>query len=207
MISASPILDYQLLKAQIEDHVRGLFMSYQRPALVYHNLHHTESVVIRAMEIARVEGLSTDDEFLLFTAAWFHDTGHLFTEPRHHEEASLQIANTYLDSIPGITPLMFAHIERCILATKMPQVPCTAIEQILCDADTYHFGTQDFFVINELVKEEARLRGIDVRKWNEKTLELMRVHTFHTGFGKEVLGKGKAQNMLELHELITQVPE
>ncbi len=42
-----------------------------------------QDVVKRTEEIAGHYYISEDDMLILFTAAWFHDTGHLFTDPQN----------------------------------------------------------------------------------------------------------------------------
>ena len=189
-----------MLLAEVEQYVTQLFVSHQEKALVYHNLGHTKAVVDRCYLIAKHYDLNPEDQFILITAAWFHDTGHLFAEPRRHEEESIQVVSRFLLNIQGVSSAATAHIERCILATKMPQVPCTTLEKILCDADTYHLGTMEFFVSNELVKEEASLFGWDTGNWNMETLRLLQGHTFHTDFCKTRLDAGKAANIAWLEE-------
>ena len=39
----------------------------------------------------------------------------------------------------------------------MPAVPSTLVEQIICDADTYHLGTEDFLHLDKLVWQELEL--------------------------------------------------
>ncbi|HEY6976220.1 MAG TPA: HD domain-containing protein, partial [Chitinophagaceae bacterium] len=76
---------------QTENYVTGLFGKVHNPNLVYHNLNHTETVVQRTKEIAEHYHISERDMIILCTAAWFHDTGHLFTDNAHHEEKSAAV--------------------------------------------------------------------------------------------------------------------
>ena len=62
-------------------------------------------------------------------------------------------------------------IENCILATKMPRNPRNLVEEIICDADTYHFGTKEFKDTNKRMREEYALRQEKISKedWDEDT--------------------------------------
>ncbi len=69
---------------KIENHVEGLFDKMKDPSLIFHNLKHTQTVVDRTKEIAGHYHVSEKEMLILYTAAWFHDTGHLFTAPAKH---------------------------------------------------------------------------------------------------------------------------
>jgi HD superfamily phosphodiesterase len=52
--------------------------------LLYHNIEHTEFVVQKTYEIASNYSFDEKEIFILSAAAWFHDTGQLFGEPKQH---------------------------------------------------------------------------------------------------------------------------
>ena len=49
-------------------------------------------------------------------------------------------------------------IASCIMATKLPRNPKNLLEEIICDADTYHLGTKDFKKTNKQAFEECSLQ-------------------------------------------------
>ena len=75
-----------LLSKQIPVYVSAIFGEHIKPAFIYHNLDHTKHVVERTLEIATYYRLSANERFILLAAAWFHDTGQLFTGPENHEQ-------------------------------------------------------------------------------------------------------------------------
>ena len=79
-----------------EQYVTGLFNDNGKPELAFHNLAHTKNVVQRTKEIAGHYYLSEKDMLAVFVAAWFHDTGYLFTDPRHHEEKSVELMKVFM---------------------------------------------------------------------------------------------------------------
>jgi len=119
-----------------------------------------------------------------------------------HEERSAQLAREFLSSNAGVPESIIVHVEQCIIATKMPQRPCTLTEKILCDADLYHLGTDEFSRIDNLVKQETLLRGNDIENWDASSLELLKNHKFHTAYCQQKLAKGKADNIALLAGLI-----
>jgi hypothetical protein len=95
---------------------------------------------------------------------------------------------------------LIAAIEQCILATKMPRNPTNILQHIICDADTYHFGTEDFKITNKLIKQEYKLRSgeFDKADFNRKAIEMLETHQYYTGYCKDLLSKTKQKNMKKL---------
>jgi len=191
-------MDNKLYK-KIEEYVTGLLEQKQIPALVFHNLGHTQTVVKRAQEIAGHYKVSENDMLILFASAWFHDTGHLFTEPAKHEEKSVEIMKKFMKSLIEEEETINA-IEECIMATKAPRNPKNLLGEIICDADTYHLGTKDFKKSNKEVFEEFKLRlgETDYVEFNEGTIKMLEHHHFYTSYCKELLDKRKMKNLKKL---------
>jgi HD superfamily phosphodiesterase len=196
-------MDYTTIIQRAESFVTGLFEKNQKNALTFHNLEHTRDVVARAKEIASQFDLSEKDQAILYVAAWFHDTGHLFVEPAMHEVKSIEIMKTFLSGlgIDGHDELV-AATEKCILATRMPSNPKTLVEQIVCDADTYHIGTTDFKRTDKQLRKEYIKRKLISPKanWNKRSLEFMEAHKFHTLYCQGLLEDSKQQNMERLRK-------
>ncbi len=76
----------------------------------------------RANEIAAHYELSEKDITVLNIAAWFHDTGHLYTNPIDHEEKSVELMREWLADKGDYTELA-DEIEQVILATKLSTQP------------------------------------------------------------------------------------
>jgi predicted metal-dependent HD superfamily phosphohydrolase len=189
------MLHSEELTNHIAVYVNGLFRRYQKPILLYHNLAHTKDVVARANEIAAKYSLNKSELFIIIVAAWFHDCGHLFGPAAGHEERSALIMRNYF-SEKKIEENILYDIEQCILATKLPYNPKSLLAQIVCDADSYHLGTSEFLITNELVKKEFQLRNNYLpTNWEESTLLLLTNHTFFTTYCKALLEQGKQKNI------------
>ena len=146
------MINYLQLIEKISIHVISLFDQYQANDLMYHNLEHTKTVVKRSSEIAANYHLSDTELFILSAAAWFHDTGQLVGGTKFHEDRSVLIMKKFLEP-RGIAQEIVDKIEGCICATKLPQSPKSLLEEVICDADTYNLGTEDFRKTDKLLKK------------------------------------------------------
>jgi predicted metal-dependent HD superfamily phosphohydrolase len=181
----------------IESKMAGIVTAtYNSPEVVhypYHNLAHTEAVVAHVKEMAAHYGLSAANSFVLSVSAWFHDIGHLYGDMKGHEERGVVIMHDYL---PGFSSDLVEAMNRCILATKLPSHPADLLEEIICDADTYHFGTLVFRTTDALVEKEMMLRtGKVFPDWHKKSLLLLEQHVFFTDYCRELLEQGKQENI------------
>ena len=171
------------INKKAEEYVTALFEKMHNPNLVYHNLEHTKSVVQRTNEIAAHYNLNEKELTILTVAAWFHDIGHLFTDAAKHEEKSVDIMKTFMAENDN-DPQLISEIEGCILSTKPPRHPQNLLQEIICDADTYHFGTKEFKESNKKVFEEHLLRvgPISKKEWNKNTIGLLERHKYFTSY-------------------------
>ena len=186
---------------EIEKIVEELFMVNDKPYLLYHNINHTRNVVKRVQEIAGVYSLNEEELFILQAAAWFHDTGHLFSNMAQHEEMSVQIMRIYLGD--KLEEQMLNNIANCIMVTNIAVKPVSLIEMIICDADTYHFGTTEFHQTDPVVWQEMEKRlGKTIERKVEKSLHLLQIHSFYTHHCQTLLHKGKQENIEWLKQKI-----
>ena len=90
-------------------------------------------------------------------------------------------------------------IEKCILATRAPRNPLDLNAEILCDADTYQFGSKkEFKRTNKLAYDEAcYFSDIKLSKhdFDEKTIKLLSEHKYYTTYCKEILNDVKKDNI------------
>lgn len=186
-------INYAALIKNITKYVTELFNEYHGEDLFYHNLEHTENVAKRTLEIAANYSFSEVELFIISTAAWFHDTGQLTGGQALHEERSVVIMQNFLN-LKGIDNETIEKIKNCICATILLQKPKTLFEAILCDADTYSLGTEDFIKNDTLLKKENGLRKLPINNWDEKTLKLLQGHQYFTSYCRALLNKGKEKN-------------
>jgi len=194
--------DIPALLNGIETYVGTIFENADMRKLLYHNYAHTQSVVMHTKEMADYYALDEETEFALLTAAWFHDTGHLYNAWEEHEEKSVDVAQFYLHD-KGLPDDMMNVVRRCIMATKMPVHPVDLPEEIICDADTYHLGTSAFFHGNEMVWDEIEARlGKRILNRVAKSIQFMEAHQFYTSYCKDLLREGKERNLEKLRSVL-----
>ena len=187
--------DRQIVR-QAEEAVAALYASDSHENLLYHSIEHTKQVVDRANEIAAHYELSERDITGLNIAAWFHDVGHLYTNPLSHEQKSAELMREWLANKGEYTDLG-VEIEKVILATKLSTPPQGLVQEIIKDADTYHFGTAQFKKMDKLMKKEMEMRnqGTMIMDWKRNTLSLLETHHYYTSYCKELLDMGKQKNI------------
>lgn len=199
-------MQYREILDQLHAHVAKLFHTHEDERFIYHNLHHTEQVVENAVKIANHYQLPDRDFFIVVAASWFHDMGYLF-DCSQHEASGARIAVEFLAE-KGIDEETISQVNGCILATKMPQNPAGLLQQIVCDADLYHLGSDSFKEKNKLMRKEAEAfckKEIDKNEWRIKTIALFKAHHYHTDYCQDLLNHKKAQNLAEMEDkLITR---
>ena len=194
-------MDYQLIEKRIEEYVTGLYKQMQSPDLVFHNLDHTRNVVKHALEIAAHYNIKDKEMLVLVAAAWFYDIGYLYAKADEHEEMSSRIMKRFMkDYTEGESIL--DEINAVAMAAKFPGNPKTLLEEILCDADTYHFGTKQFKQTNKKIHEELKLRNgkMDPVKFKKETIQLLKTHVYYTSYCKDLLNEGKQENINRLEK-------
>lgn len=188
---------------QAERHVTDLYESAGQDNLVYHSIDHTKKVVDHANEIAAHYDVSEQDTIVLNIAAWFHDAGHLFENPVTHEEKSVELMRTWLQG-KELYASLADDIAKVILATKIDTQPASLLEQIIKDADTYHFGTKEFKEMDKLMKKEMKQRNLNtiLMDWEKNTLALLQHHQFYTEYCKSHLEQRKQKNIGKLKKQV-----
>jgi predicted metal-dependent HD superfamily phosphohydrolase len=189
----------KMIVRQAEEKVANMYATIPHESLLYHSIEHTRSVVDHANEIAAHYQLSEREVTALNIAAWFHDVGHLFTEPSGHEGKSVEIAKAFLAE-KGDYASLAGEVEQIILATKLSKIPSGLLQEIIKDADTYHLGTEDFKKMDKLMRREMTLRnlGSDDLDWKRNTLALLESHQFFTSYCKDLLEPHKQKNIIRL---------
>jgi len=192
-------MNYTDLSLKVERHVQNYFHSRNNSRLPYHNLEHTLMVVEAASQIADHYEINGGDRFVLVTAAWFHDLGY-FVNADNHEEHSVQLAQEFLHELQ-VEPETITLISHAIPATRIPQHPKTKLQEILCDADLFHFGMDDFWRLSKRLRKEKELREnhpVDKTEWRKQTIETLVNHQYFTDYCQLLLGEGKKENIKQL---------
>jgi predicted metal-dependent HD superfamily phosphohydrolase len=193
-------MDYSTILEQAQHYVRSYFDKHVNEKLFYHNVKHTDRVVDAATQIAQHYQLNDADFFTVTVAAWFHDIGYLTGEPKGHEERGARMARAYLEGT-GVEQAVIEAVCRCIIATQLPQRAVGLMEQIVCDADLYHLGTDDFGDRNKLMRKESEaLQGRKISKdeWRRSTIRFVEEHQYYTDYCRLLLNEKQLENLNKL---------
>jgi predicted metal-dependent HD superfamily phosphohydrolase len=194
----------------VDQYVRELFRDELPAGIKYHNadhtLHSTKGVVAVANNLAKLEDVSELDRELIIAAAYFHDTGYI-REYEKNEPIAARMAGRVLKLI-GYKPDEIEKVQKMILATDPDVEPKTHVEKILCDADLDNLGREDFFQLDEKLREGRGIRGIDVSDdvtWYSDTLEFLKKHQYYTEAQNTLREKGKQKNTRELIKKLERI--
>ena len=182
--------------------VTDLLSNKLSKSIRFHTLLHTQEVVAACEKLADYHQLGEDDRIALTVAAWFHDTGYTIGEAKDHETRSIEIATEFLNTHHASEELK-NKIIGCINATRIPQNPTTTIEQLICDADLFHLGTNDFKEKSRLLREELEEFGekeVSKKDWRKINIRFLEGHHYFTLYGKEKLQPVKEIHIAELKD-------
>ena len=190
-------MEYDLILQKVQAYVSDFIKQHKIVELCFHNDSHTSEVVSAATEIAHYYALNKEDLFIVLCAAYFHDLGYFHGGAKQHESRGAQLARTFLEE-QSIDKHIQDQVVGCIMATRMPQQPTNLLEQILCDADLFHLGGENFETRNKLMRKEAETVGgkkIGKEEWRKQTIALMQQHHYHTDYAREKLNREKDKNL------------
>lgn len=194
-------MDYSQLIKETAIYVANYMGEHDLAKFSFHNNDHTEEVVEAARKMSIYYNLDEHDTAIVTLSAYFHDVGYCVNGKDSHEERSAEIAEKFFAN-KNLGVNMINAIRGCILATKLPQSPKNLLEEIVCDADLFHFGSDRFDARNKLMRQEAKACGYNVNKmdWRKGTLKLMKSHQYHTEYGHKFLDHKKKENMATLKQ-------
>ena len=186
------------------DYVTGLMAERLPATMTFHNMQHTLDVSDAVQLICTEEKLTPVECLVVQMAAVFHDSGYLFTYSGH-EEASMGIAGTYLLQ-ESWTAGMIDEVVSCIAATKMPQNPKNRIQEVICDADMYHFTRKDYPEYAARLKTEwghHLNKHADDLEWDKSNLAVLCSHRYFTKYAQTFWQPLKQQNIQLLQTQMT----
>ena len=174
--------------------------------ITYHNFEHTENVIEKVVYIAKKEGIDDVSLELLKVAALFHDTGFISEHKSlGHEERSCDLARLVLPTF-DFTQQEILEICQLIMATKLPQSPQNKLQEIICDADLYYLGTENYSEFSERLVAELSFvdKQIPQEEWLDIQLNFLKKHSFFTKAAQSELDSKKRRN---LEKVISKVNE
>lgn len=171
----------------------------------YHHVLHTKKVIENAEYIGNKEGISKDEMILLKTAALLHDVGFLKSH-LNHEFLGTEFAQINLPHF-DYSPAEIKAICQMIMSTKLPQNPQNHLSEILCDADLFYLGGNEYEVLSDNLFSELSAYGIlkTPEVWHQRQVDFLNSHQFYTKTAKEELEEKKAANKNRLLQNVTHL--
>lgn len=190
------------IKQKTEQFVTN-YLEKQLPIhFVYHNIQHTKEVVEYCKLICKEQNISKKDSDILEIAAWLHDIGYV-QDPDNHERAGIIIAKEFLTTLI-VDQETIKKVKSYIEATKIPHNPKCDLAEIMCDADTFHFGETRFTSRSMKLKHEWELQRkvfLDLKSFLAGSIMFLETHNYFTAFCTKNLEDGKQKNISYLIEL------
>lgn len=192
-------MNYELLLNESEAFISKYVRKHDNPKLLYHNLFHTQNVLAVANQIAKHSSLKEEELFIVTAAAWFLYVG-WYKDALHPEEASAEMADGFFKNA-GVENEIIESIKKCILSVVPASAPDTLLAGIICDADSFYLGTENFSAYNKLRRKEAELLNhisIDKNQWTRNTIIMLERRQYYTEYCKARLNTTKQQNLDKL---------
>ncbi|KJD31586.1 phosphohydrolase [Tamlana nanhaiensis] len=188
------------LLVDVEQFATTLLSEKLNASFIYHNLTHTTRVIEKAKVLAEACKLNDLETEVLLISCWLHDTGYTKGVSKH-EEASVSIARTFLES-KKYAPEHIETVCKLIIATKLGHEPQTRLEKIIIDADCSHVGSNNYVDISELLRKEWELLCDKIyteSEWVDNGIDfLTKMHQFKTPEATVLWEKGKGKNLAKL---------
>lgn len=192
-----------------EEFVKNFIKDKLSNSYKYHNLNHTLTVVNAVKELIESQGFDDKDKEALLVAAWFHDTGYV-ESTKNHEDKSIEIAKDFL-MLQNCNSEFIAQVVALIDVTKFNHIPKNKLEQVIKDADYYHFSTKEYIETSELLRDEWKLtlyKSFTDLGWLQTNLDMLtNCHHYYSDFALVHWQPKKEKNSVRLTKKIMKMQE
>lgn len=184
-----------------DDFIFQLFKDELPNTFVYHNYTHSKRVYKSINEIIENSQISVKDATILRLAALLHDTGYTVSR-KNHEAEGVKIATKFLES-HNVEKDIIEGVNKCILATKFKDtVPNSKLEEIIRDADSSHFGKEDFEEASEFLRQEfifQKVHNFSAAEWLDENIKVfVEEHKYYTDYALKNWQPIKEENLAKL---------
>lgn len=171
--------------------------------ITYHNVQHTKNVLEAAEYIGKKEHISEREMILLKTAALFHDSGFLQNH-YEHEKRSCNLAREYLPEFE-YSAEDIEEICVLIMATRLPQTPTNNLSKLLCDADLFYLGGDEYEKYSERLFQEFKKNDLikSHTEWDMRQSEFLSAHSYFTGTAIKERESGKEESLKKIQSRLT----
>lgn len=174
--------------------------------LIYHDVDHTIGVEKSAIRLAKLEGLSEEEELILRTAVLYHDAGFIF-QYDNNEQFGVKMARSALPKY-GYSDEQIDQVCEIILSTRNSAHPSTLLEKIMSDSDHDYFGRAEYYHIAKRLREELSNQNIDFteEEWIEFQLGYVdKKHHYYTDSSIGIRLPSKKKRINELKRKLIEI--
>lgn len=194
-----------LEKAELS--VSNLLKDRLSPEYTYHNFAHTQKVVAYTRELTGALQVPEKDALALELAAWFHDVGYVEGAPGHEEKSVLFFTQFALKN--ELDQDLISEVTGLIRATNLSLQPKTPNEEIIRDADCAHFGSVDFALVSEQLRQElcnTGIKSLTSRQWLEgNRVAFTTWHQFYTSYARKNWEPQRQKNLEEVNRKLEKM--
>lgn len=184
---------------KVEAHVEQLFNEGGN-TLLFHNWDYKLNTINRAKELIENVDLDTQEKSIALIAAWFLDTGLLYSYDSPSEK-SASLAREFAEK-EKIEKEKIDQITNLVLLAKKDDSPDTLLERTVKDIANHFPADGDYGSKIELLKEELRAnqnKTLTDKKWRKEAIQHLRTeHVFYTDYALENWNKRKKKNLKRL---------
>lgn len=190
------------------EHVFALFRDAgPEGSLVYHSYDRARELARATRQIARGAGLPDEQTRIALLAAWFHGAGYA-TGTTGNGAESASVARRFLAERGEPTQLAEAVVE-CMRGAE-DGIVASAAQEVLHDALLVPTADKGYVRELRLLRLEQERRGgtpmSDV-EWTERSIRFLDQHPFRTRHAQLEYNRGRAQNLVRLHNLLREQQE
>ena len=98
-------------------------------------------------------------------------------------------------------------IQKLIMATQLSQKPSNILEQIICDADLYCLGGEEYFPVSDSYRRELADygKGYNDQDWYALQVNFLTHHQYFTDAARQLRDEGKQKNLARVKEMLERL--
>lgn len=177
-------------------YVRDYYASHFTEQFYFHHYNRTMNIVRNCDALAVNMDMGKQESKVAHLAAWFLELG--YSRDYHNYQAkSVELAKEYFRT-KELEEDVLERIEECILSTRIPQQPVSAVSQLVCDASMYHLAEKDAVQHADALRAEyeaiAKTQFTD-EEWLNENIKMISNHFYFTTGARDLFQKRKDKTL------------
>jgi Family of unknown function (DUF5706) len=177
-------------------YIKDYYTNHFTEQFYFHHYNRTVSVVRNCDALAVNMDLGKQESKLAHLATWFLELGYC-KDYHHYQKKSVELAREFFKT-KGLDDDQWEKIEECILSTRIPQQPVSAISQLVCDASMYHLAEKDAVQHADALRAEyeaiTKTQFTD-EEWLNENIKMLSNHFYFTSAARELFQKRKDKTL------------